>query len=228
MAGMPTIFDTFNAPNVGVKALIYGSAGMGKTPLSATAPYPIILSAEQGLLSLRDKHVPFMLITSLADLQAARVALTGNFGANFQTLVLDSVTEVAEAILNYELKRKNDPRQAYGEMANQILEEFRLFRNLPKHVVFTAQMGNYKDGLTGAVMWGPAFPGQQLDQKVPYLFDEMFQLLKYTDPTTGKDQPILRTQPSNQFQAKDRSGRLAAWEYSDLTYVFNKIMQQGV
>ena len=36
----------------GVKALVYGPSGAGKTTLCATAPAPIIISAEAGLLSL--------------------------------------------------------------------------------------------------------------------------------------------------------------------------------
>lgn len=225
MASPPQIYDTFNAPNVGVKTLIYGAAGMGKTPLCATAPQPIILSVEDGLLSLRRQHVPFMVIRSFADLKAAREALSGSYGASFKTIALDSVSEIADVCLT-ENKTKNKGAfgAAYGDMADLIVEEFRMFRSMPKHVVFTAQMGNWKDGLTGAMMWGPAFPGNKLDQKVPYLFDEMWQLLKTTDPATGQDYPVLRTQPSNQFQAKDRSGSLAPWEYSDLTYLFNKIM----
>jgi hypothetical protein len=221
----PQIYDTFNAPNVGVKTLIYGAAGMGKTPLCATAPNPIILSVEDGLLSLRRQHVPFILIRSYDDLKNARESLAGNFGARFQTICLDSVTEIADVCLT-ESKVKNPKAfgAAYGDMADLIIDEFRRFRYLPKHVVFTAQMGNWKDGLTGAMMWGPAFPGNKLDQKVPYMFDEMWQLMKFTDPTDGKDKPILRTQPNNQFQAKDRSGSLAPWEFSDLTYLFNKIM----
>jgi hypothetical protein len=224
MAAAPQIYDTYAAPNIGVKAIVYGKAGIGKTVLCATAPAPIILSAERGLLSLRSLHVAYSEIRSLADLQGARQYFGGVNGNAFQTICLDSVTEIAETVLTFELKRKNDPRQAYGEMANQVLEEFRMFRDLPKHVVFTAQMGNYKDGMTGAVMWGPAFPGQQLDQKVPYLFDEMFQLLTAKDPATGADFRVLRTQPDNQNEAKDRSGRLAQWEYPDLTHIFNKIM----
>ncbi len=220
---MPQIFDTYMAPNVGVKSLIYGQAGIGKTLLCSTAPYPIILSAEQGLLSLRRLHVPYMVINTLKDLQDARIYLTGTGGNAFQTLCLDSVSEIADTILNTEKKGRNDPRQAYGEMADRIVEEFRLFRNLPKHVVFTAQMGSYQDGLTGGMKWGPFFPGRQLDQKVPYLYDEMFQLLigKNTDGTTYR---VLRTQPDNQYEAKDRSGSLDPWEYPDLTHVFNKIM----
>ena len=37
----------------GVKALVYGQAGAGKTTLAATMPHPIILSAERSSVNQR-------------------------------------------------------------------------------------------------------------------------------------------------------------------------------
>lgn len=37
----------------GVKMLVYGASGSGKTGLCATLPAPLIISAEGGLLRLR-------------------------------------------------------------------------------------------------------------------------------------------------------------------------------
>lgn len=216
------IFDTFGMTNIGVKMLVYGKAGVGKTRLCMTAPAPIVLSAERGLLTLRKYHVAAIEVQSLADLKGIRQYLTTR--ADFMTLCIDSVTDIAETVLSYEQKNTSNGQRAYGQMAEQIMEELREFRNLPKHVIFTAQMGSKKDGLTGGMMWGPSFPGQVLDQKVPYLFDEMFQLEGGIDPATGERYGWLRTQPDRQYEAKDRSGVLAPWEHSDASYIFNKIM----
>ena len=38
----------------GLKVLVYGHAGAGKTTLAASMPNPIIISAEGGLLSIKD------------------------------------------------------------------------------------------------------------------------------------------------------------------------------
>jgi hypothetical protein len=217
------IRDSFMAPNVGVKTLIYGKAGIGKTVLCSTAPSPIILSAERGLLSLRKLHVPYIEVSTMAMLRAALTFLTSPQGQQFLTICLDSVSEIAEVVLAHELATNTNGQRAYGDMAKEILKLFRDCRDLPRHVVFTAQMGNYKDGQTGMVMYGPSFPGQQLDQKVPYMFDEMFQLLSFKD-AQGADFRVLRTQPDNQNEAKDRSGVLSQWEYPDLNSIFNKIM----
>ena len=42
----------------GVKLLVYGQAGAGKTSLIPTLPNPIVLSAEAGLLSIAGADVP--------------------------------------------------------------------------------------------------------------------------------------------------------------------------
>ena len=60
----------------GVKVLVYGQAGAGKTSLIKTLPSPIVLSAEGGLLSIQDADLPFIEIASMTDLQEAYKWLT--------------------------------------------------------------------------------------------------------------------------------------------------------
>jgi ABC-type ATPase involved in cell division len=53
----------------GVKLLVYGQAGAGKTTLIKTLPNPIVLSAEGGLLSIQDADLPFIEISTIATLR---------------------------------------------------------------------------------------------------------------------------------------------------------------
>ena len=55
----------------GVKLLVYGAAGAGKTYLIKTLPDPIILSAEAGLLSLKGSDLSYFAIESMSDLSRA-------------------------------------------------------------------------------------------------------------------------------------------------------------
>ena len=41
-----------HAQNFGVKAIVYGPAGTGKTPILNTAPRPVLLATEAVLLSM--------------------------------------------------------------------------------------------------------------------------------------------------------------------------------
>ena len=47
-----------HAQNFGVKAIVYGPAGTGKTPILNTAPRPVLLATEAGLLSMRGSKIP--------------------------------------------------------------------------------------------------------------------------------------------------------------------------
>jgi hypothetical protein len=209
----------------GVKALVYGGAGYGKTYLSSTAPSPVILSAEAGLLSLRGFNIPSIRITNFADLVEAHAWVMKSAEARqFGTIVLDSVSEIAEVVLADALEKAGkDPRRAYGELSNRVGELMRDFRDIHgKHVYFAAKEQASRDQLTGAVTYGVSMPGQQLGQQIPYFFDLVFRLtiVKHN----GTDYRVLRTRPDAQSVAKDRSGRLDELEPANLTHVFNKVL----
>lgn len=204
----------------GVKMMVYGLAGAGKTRLCATAPRPIILSAENGLLSLNSQDIPFIQITSLEELQAARLMIHND--KRFWTVCLDSASDIAERVLQNRIASNKDPRKAYGEMAQEVLNEVRMWRDFPqRHVLFIMKQGRVKDEQTGGILNGPLMPGQQLDQHMPYMFDELFQLV--TQNNNGNIVSWLRTQRDNLNEAKDRSGKLDMWEPPNLTHIIQKI-----
>jgi hypothetical protein len=209
--------------NDGVKMMVYGLAGTGKTRLCATAPRPIILSAERGLLSLSNQDIPFIRIKSLTELQAARTFVQSRH--DFWTACLDSASEIAEVCLREKIEGNRDPRKGYGEMAQEVLNEVRAWRDMhQKHVLFIMKQGRIKDEQTGMLINGPLMPGQQLDQHMPYMFDECFQLV--TQNNNGNIMSALRTQRDNTNEAKDRSGRLDMWEQPNITHIINKITAQ--
>jgi hypothetical protein len=209
----------------GVKCLGYGRSGVGKTRLGATAPRPFFLSAEAGLLSLRKERVPYALIETYKQLEEAHTWATKSAEArNYDTLVLDSVSEIAEVVLGEEKGKSRDPRKAYGELSTQMTMLLRDFRDLPqKHVYFIAKEETIE--VNGVRVARPMFPGQQLAANMPYFFDEVFQLVSIVDPQTKVEQRALKTQTDQYSEAKDRSGALALWEPANLTEVFNKIMR---
>ena len=119
--------------NQGLKVLVYGQAGCGKTTLSKTLPKPVVLSAEGGLLSLKDDNIPYIEIKSMTDLHDAYAWLQDS--DEFESVVLDSISEIAEVVLAHEKKINKDGRAAYGEMDVQLSEIIRAFRDLDMHVL---------------------------------------------------------------------------------------------
>lgn len=211
----------------GVKVCVYGPSGVGKTVLCATAPEPVIISAEKGLLSLRKVRRTVIEIKNVAELGEAYAWCTQSQEArHYWTVCLDSLSEIAEVVLAHLITTvgKNDPRKAYGELIPQMSTVIRMFRDLPgKNVCLTAKMEQAKDEMTGAMMYGPSSPGQKLGPMIPYFFDEVFALRIGKDPNNQLFR-YLQTQPDLQYVAKDRSGSLAAMEPPDLTAVFTKIL----
>lgn len=209
----------------GVKMLVYGKAGRGKTTLCATAPNPIVFSAESGLLALSNYQVAYAEIRTIKDLQDAfNWAQSSAEARQFQTLCLDSLSEIAEVVLSNAKGQVKDPRQAYGELIEKMSMTIREFRDLPGyHVYMSAKQEMVKDDATGVALNMPSMPGNKLGQSLPYFFDEVFQLDIGKDPATQQTYRYLRTQPDFQNDAKDRSGRLDPIEYPDLGNIIKKI-----
>lgn len=207
----------------GVKILVYGPAGAGKTSLITTLPNPIILSAEAGLLSIAQDDVPYIDVTSMDTLREAYTWLTESDEAKkFDSVALDSISEIGEVVLNYEKKIAKDPRQAYGALQEQMTDMIRSFRDLPgKHVYFTAKCEKSQDE-QGRLLYAPGMPGSKLAQQLPYFFDEVFALRLERDEQ-GIVQRALMTNSDGLWQAKDRSGRLDAWEQPHLGEIIAKM-----
>lgn len=238
-------FTTANAASDvgGVKALVYGGSGVGKTVLMSTAPVPILISAESGLLSLRkgnlerlvreghlpaqgvDYDVKTIKVSSVEDLAEAHKWCRAHAWTNgFRTVGLDSISEIMEVILSNAKRQVKDPRQAYGELIDKGSMLVREFRDLPGlNVVVAAKMEYSKDEVTGISKYGPSVPGNKMGQAMPYFFDEVFHLGVNKD-TAGNPYRFLRTQPDIQYEAKDRSGMLAEIEYPHLGAVFSKVL----
>lgn len=224
----------------GVKVLVYGGSGTGKTVLSATLPTPVLISAESGALSLRQANLerlfgvgnpqvtynmPMIIVSKVEDLtEAYNWCANSHEAKQFQSIGLDSISEIGEVVLNNAKRQVKDPRQAYGELIEKMETTVRLFRDLAgKNVYMAAKMEPMKDEMSGIVKYGPSMPGSKLGQKLPYFFDEVFRLGINKTPQ-GESYRFLQTQPDLQYEAKDRSGALAAMEYPFLTSVFDKIL----
>lgn len=215
---------TRNLHQTGVKFLVFGMSGVGKTSLIPTLPNPVILSAEGGLLSIAGSDIPYIEIASMADLMEAYTWVTTSAEATgFQSIALDSISEIAEVVLAEELKKSKDGRAAYGELNSKMMEVIRAFRDIPgKHVYFSSKCEKAQDE-QGRMLYSPSMPGKTLSMQIPYAFDMVFALRADKD-SEGNTQRALMTDTDGLWIAKNRAaGKLDPWEAPDLGAIIRKI-----
>jgi len=216
----------------GVKILCYGRAGVGKTTLIKTAPEPLILSAEAGLLSLRDVDIPCLEIATIEDLtDAYNFVRDSDDAKKFKTICLDSITEIGEVILTNAKEQekskgsKGDIRRAYGDLIERVTVLVKAFRDLKgKHVYFSAQEEKTRDD-NGITTIAPSMPGAKVGGRLPFWFDEVLHLA-IGQTADGQSYRYLRTAPDLFHEAKDRSGALDEIEEPDLGKIFDKILNK--
>jgi len=210
----------------GLKMLVHGPAGSGKTTLCATTGEPtVIISAEAGLLSLRGHDIPVIEVASIEDVHEVYRFVTESADAQaFRWVCLDSISEIAEVCLAHEKRVAKDPRQAYGALADQMGQLIRAFRDIPgRNVYFSCKQARQQDQATGSTMYFPSLPGQMLGQGISYFFDEVMALRVEPD-AEGKPTRWLQTGRDFTYEAKDRSGALAMFEPPDLAAIAAKIL----
>lgn len=207
-----------------VNCIIYGKSGVGKTRLSSTAPKPLILDSENGLLSIKDKDIPVIKIKDFDDLKEAYDYLTSKKAKKlYETIIIDSASEVAEIVLQQLKKETKDGRQAYMQLGEICLPLLRDFRDIPYHVIMICKCKAIETD--GIEIYKPSMPGKALVENIPYLFDLMLAMRIYEDDESEKQMRYLQTQPSLTYEAKDRSGKLNDMEKPDLGKLFKKILK---
>lgn len=213
------IKNTKDVSKDGIKMAVYGKSGIGKTTLMSTAPNPIIISCESGLLSLADTDVDYIEIDNYEDIDEAFDFVVDS---DYETICIDSISEIAEVMLSHFKEDTRDPRQAYGRMNDEMTKMIRKFRDIKgKHVVFSAKMKKGKDE-DGVILYNVSMPGNSLMQDVPFFFDEVL-FMTVMENDDGDEFRVLKTQATYSYEAKDRSGSLNEIEEPNLKKIFAKI-----
>jgi phage nucleotide-binding protein len=227
-----SILNRIKTPNElveqqGAKLLVYGESGVGKTTLCQTAPgKTLVVSMESGLLSIKDApNLDAIEVKEAFEIEQI-AELLENKTLDYDTVCLDSVTEMAEILLSQEKAKSKDPRRAYGEVIEVMIKTMRRFRDLPMHVVFIAKQSRERDESSGMFHYQPMMVGAKLPTQIPYFFDEVLVLRTFDDENEkGKTVTSrwLQTKIGQNYIAKDRSGKLDELESPDLAIIINKL-----
>lgn len=223
------------AKTAGVKMLVYGESGAGKTHLISTLPMDqtIIISAESGLLALAraltDAGVDPTTITvlgidKLTDLMEAYTYVATGEGAKYRYIALDSISEIAEQIFTHERKTNTNNYDIYPALREKITGVIKSFRDLRnRHVYFSAKTEVVETSVKGIYKQVPDMSDKKMSRSVPYLFSLVLFLEMTVDPTTKKETRVLKSRTEFNVVAKDRSGMLAPEEPANLSYIVEKV-----
>jgi len=209
----------------GAKLLVYGQAGSGKTYSTQSMPGKVlVISAEAGLLSIKDApNVSAIEVKTYDDLREVYSALKSG-ELKYDSVCLDSVSEISEILLVHEKAKNKDGRMAYQNVSEAVTGLMRSFRDLDIHVLFLCKEG--KDNNDGIFFFGPKMASKPLGDSITYFFDEVLAL-RILDDQDDDGNPIaarwLQTRIGQGYTAKDRSGKLEPFEKPDLTALIAKL-----
>jgi phage nucleotide-binding protein len=220
-----TLKSTKDVAVEGVKILTHAPSGYGKTWLIRTLPTPFIISAESGLLSLSDCDIPYAEVSTIEDVQDVYLwAMQSEESKHFESIALDSISEIAEVVLSSEKSKSKDGRAAYGEMNDIMGQLIRSFRDIKgKNVYMSAKTEKVLDE-KGRILYGPSMPGKSLTVQIPYWFDMVFALRVETADDGQKWRGLL-CEGDDIWMAKNRGGRLEKWESPDLGAIIKKVSE---
>lgn len=226
------------AQKFGMKAIMYGKPGHGKTPMLNTAPRPVLLATEPGLLSMKGSTIPTWeaytpeRIEEFFDWVEKSSELK-----NFDTIAIDSGSQLAEIILAQEQRRNKDGRKAYGEMSKRCMYWYDgLFFMRQKHIILNcksmqAEVGKQVVNNGGQIsvemsyQSQPYFPGQDLGIKVPHRYDAILHVGLARVPGMPNEQVAIRTRSTSEILARDRSGNLDELEPPHIGNLIQKVMR---
>lgn len=211
------------AVQFGVKSIIYGPPGSGKTPVVNSAPRPVMLACEPGLLSMRNSVVPTFIGYDVSTINEFFDWFFGSAETkNFDTVAVDSVPYMCDIYLQDAQKHNKHGLKAYGEMASSVMKHLRtLYFTRYKHVYLIVKEANVEEG--NLKVKKPYLPGQQLPSELPGLFDEILRLAIHNVPGMGQVK-AFRCMGTIDEMARDRTGQLAEFEPPDFGKLVAKAM----
>ena len=214
------LWSADTAEDTGLKALLYGPTGGGKTWLAGTFPKPVFLDMEKGLRTLfqlrpvlrypRDPKREIQTLDEVRDFYKLCRKQSKMENPAIETVVLDSLNEmyhlcVGEVLGAYSANRQYDDQLTmadYGKVNRLFIGITRSFLKLPFHVVMTAvEMPREYEGQETY----PKFPGKQIWPELQRMVDQI-GYVHVRKGEGGQPEHVVSFRLSPSYVAKDRLG----------------------
>jgi AAA domain len=209
-----------------VRVLLYGRNGQGKTRIACTAPKPLVLDMnEEGTQSVRNyPDVEVLHCKKWADVVFAYWMLREG-DHPYESVVLDTLTGMQGLGIRQVLRESEDrdptkdPKvmsmREWGKLAEIMKEQILNFRNLPMHVIYTAQQRTIDDPDTEAreivpdLSPGSRGPSTSAVGIIGHVFQKEVRAVdRKTKKEVSRWETRLLVGPHEEYTTKDRTGAL--------------------
>jgi hypothetical protein len=238
------IQSTKDLSNERFVALVVGESGIGKTSLAKTLPdhrKVLIVSAESGLLCLQGTEIDVVVVDKYHPYKSPKdkkddgtyslteiylKLMTAEYKKKYDFIYIDSITEIGEMLLT---ELKNDPviqaskngYEIWNKYSERMTGLVKGFRDLsPYSVVFTCLNELEKDGLEMTEDFKLPMAGVRNSLKAWFDLVLKYEVFEHEDKKFRK----LITDTTVSRLAKDRSGKLKAYEEADLSKIITKVL----
>lgn len=212
-----------------VLMLVYGQGGVGKTTFTSTAPKPLLADCENGskYFGLRGIHMDVAQIESWNDIEQFYLHVKNS---DYETVVVDPIGELMEKLKVHIVKSKEKKWVQYdgsltmagwGEMKDRMRNFVKSIKNLGKHMILVAHVEEKDD--EGRLIKRPKIM-TKISEELIALVDivGMMETVR-TANDSGEiiDKRIIRVQPTEKYEGKDRTGQLGAIIEPDFEKIVN-------
>ncbi len=211
-----------------IKALILGEPSAGKTRSASFWPNPIFFDCEKGRMSLADRQVPYVEITSSGDMDAAlrmleiECATTAPAERKYKTLVIDTFDAyqriVMQEILRQLKKESFTDYREWGQLDSKMQNLVARLHKLSMNIVVNVHTKSTKDGDDGPIVKEPKLKGD-LREQISAEFDLVGYMATYWEAVNGErtlSRAVKWFPEPNMPILKDRSGQLP--RYTPVTF----------
>tara|TARA_R110000787_G_scaffold5686_6_gene20534 strand:+ start:2104 stop:2787 length:684 start_codon:yes stop_codon:yes gene_type:complete len=210
-----------------INVVVYGDSGVGKTSLVKQLPSEetLVISAEGGLLSIKDHDVDYVSVKSVEDVLSI---LNQVAASKYKHVFIDSITELSQNHFTFlkakydqvEIDEKKKPGsmgiKVWGDFLEDFSKMFKTLRDMRKNVVAISLLKE-KENEIGMVVKSPDIYGKSSDRIMAW-FDEVFFMHMSKDGNRK-----FLTEKGAVTAAKDRSGKLEKIEDADIAMIIKKI-----
>lgn len=231
---------TLNTDNMKLKVLVYGGSGTGKTTFSATFPKPFIFDFDGGLLSVRGRDIEYetyvdksMLRPDAFERFSTKLEeLHGMASLPYQTVVLDSITTMQEAVLRSiqstnRTLGKQTTLQEWGMLVGKMEDILYRINSLNVNIVAIAHEQIVQDEISSEIMVLPLIVGKKLPDRIGLWFDEVYNS-RVDRGQGGRPTYQMMTVADRKYKAKSRLNCFDVIE-TGLTYqiMIDKLTRAG-